>query len=85
VPVGSDKVALKPSARRALREQALPLVFRAEGPLLSRLARAAGQRGRADALAVEGVPVPLASLMKNTANQTIVGSRRPPNASSRAS
>jgi hypothetical protein len=74
VPVGADKAALKfIGASRALREQALPLVFRAEGPLLNRLA--VGQpvtvvvqtRSR-----VLGIPVPSASLMKNPANQTIV-------------
>jgi hypothetical protein len=74
MPVGADKVALSfIGASRALREQALPLVFRAEGPLLGRLA--VGQpvtvvvqtRSR-----VSGVPVPSASLMKNPANQTIV-------------
>ena len=74
VPVGADRLALKfIGASRALREQALPLLFRAEGPLLSRLA--VGQpvivivqtRSR-----VQGVPVPSASLMKNPANQTVV-------------
>lgn len=74
VPVGADKVRLKfIGASRALREQALPLTFLAEGPLLSRLA--VGQpvtvivqtRSR-----VLGVAVPSASLMKNPANQTVV-------------
>lgn len=74
VPVGTDKVALRfIGASRALREQALPLVFRAEGPLLSRLA--VGQpvtvvvQTRSQ---VSGVPVPAAALAKNPANQTIV-------------
>ncbi|MFO1217552.1 MAG: HlyD family efflux transporter periplasmic adaptor subunit [Burkholderiaceae bacterium] len=74
VAVGGDKVALEfVGASRALREQALPLVFRASGPRLGRLA--VGQplavvvqtRSR-----VEGVPVPSASLMKDPSNQTIV-------------
>lgn len=60
-------------ASRALREQALPLAFRAEGPALTALA--VGQpvkvvvqtRGQ-----VSGVPVPASALMKNPANQTIV-------------
>jgi membrane fusion protein, heavy metal efflux system len=74
VPLGTDKVTLKfIGASRTLREQALPLVFRAEGPLLSRLA--VGQpvmvvvQTRSQ---LKGVPVPSASLMKNPANQTVV-------------
>lgn len=72
--VGGQKVALIfVGASRSLREQALPLVFRAEGPALSQLA--VGQpvvvvvQSRSQ---VAGVPVPAASLMKNAANQTIV-------------
>ena len=74
VPVGAEKVPLKfVGASPALREQALPLAFRAEGALLSRLA--VGQpvtvvvQTRSQ---VEGVPVPAAALMKNPANQTVV-------------
>jgi hypothetical protein len=74
VPLATDKLALKfIGASRALREQALPLIFRADGPLLSMLA--VGQpvivvvQTRSQ---VKGVPVPSASLMKNPANQTIV-------------
>jgi hypothetical protein len=74
VPVGADKVALKfVGASRVLREQALPLVFRAEGARLSQLA--VGQpvtvvvQTRSQ---VKGAPVPSASLMKNPANQTVV-------------
>lgn len=72
--LGRQKVPLIfVGASRSLREQALPLAFRAEGPALSQLA--VGQpvtvvvqsRGR-----VAGVPVPAASLTKNPANQTIV-------------
>lgn len=60
-------------ASRSLREQALPLAFRAEGPALTALAV-----GQPLAVVVQtrsqvtGVPVPAASLMKNPANQTIV-------------
>ena len=72
--VGGQKVALIfVGASRSLRDQALPLAFRAEGAALSQLA--VGQpvavvlqsRSR-----VAGVPVPAASLTKNPANQTIV-------------
>jgi len=72
--VGGQKVPLIfVGASRSLREQALPLVFRAEGQALSQLA--VGQpvavvlQSRS---LVAGVPVPAASLMKNAANQTIV-------------
>ena len=72
--LGGKKVPLIfVGASRSLREQALPLAFRAEGAALSQLA--VGQpvavvlqsRSR-----VAGVPVPASSLMKNPANQTIV-------------
>ena len=72
--VGAQKVPLIfVGASRSLREQALPLVFRAEGAALSQLA--VGQpvavvlQSRS---LVAGVPVPASSLMKNPANQTIV-------------
>ncbi|NML17076.1 HlyD family efflux transporter periplasmic adaptor subunit [Azohydromonas sp. G-1-1-14] len=60
-------------ASRTLREQALPLMFRAEGAALSALA--VGQpvqvvvqtRSR-----IEGVPVPADTLVKNPSNQNIV-------------
>jgi hypothetical protein len=60
-------------ASRALREQALPLAFRAQGPALGLLA--VGQpvevvvqtRSR-----IAGVPLPAAALMRNPANQTVV-------------
>ncbi|MDZ5455693.1 MULTISPECIES: efflux RND transporter periplasmic adaptor subunit [Azohydromonas] len=60
-------------ASRSLREQALPLMFRAEGAALSALA--VGQpvqvvvqtRSR-----VQGVPVPADALVKNPSNQSIV-------------
>ncbi|MFM2066155.1 MAG: hypothetical protein RLZZ584_1064 [Pseudomonadota bacterium] len=61
---------------RALREQALPLVFRAQGAALAEVAQLAlGQtvqlvvRTRSR---VTGLAVPAAALMKNPANQTIV-------------
>ncbi len=72
--VGGQKIALVfVGASRSLREQALPLAFRAEGPALSQLAV-----GQPVSVVVQsrtllaGVPVPAASLMKNPANQTIV-------------
>ena len=72
--VGGQKVPLIfVGASRVLREQALPLAFRAEGPALSQLAV-----GQPVAVVVQsrrqvgGVSVPAASLMKNPANQSIV-------------
>ncbi|MCU0920310.1 MAG: HlyD family efflux transporter periplasmic adaptor subunit [Burkholderiaceae bacterium] len=60
-------------ASRSLREQALPLAFRAQGAALSQLA--VGQPVRVFVQTrnkVKGIAVPVASLMKNPANQTIV-------------
>ncbi len=72
--LGSQKVPLSfVGASRSLREQALPLAFRAEGPALSQLA--VGQPVTVVVQSrslVAGVPVPAASLTKNPANQTIV-------------
>ena len=56
-----------------MREQALPVTFRAEGELAKRLAvgqplKVVVQTGQS----VQGVPVPSAALMKNTANQSVV-------------
>jgi len=72
--VGNARVPLTfVGAARSLREQALPLAFRAEGKALATLA--VGQpvrvfvQGKAK---VKGIAVPVASLMKNPANQTIV-------------
>lgn len=72
--VGGQKVPLVfVGASRSLREQALPLAFRAEGAALSQLAV-----GQPVAVVLQsrnqvaGVPVPAASLTKNPANQTIV-------------
>ena len=60
-------------AARSLREQALPLAFRAEGPALSALA--VGQPVRVFVQSkdkVKGIAVPVTSLMRNPANQNIV-------------
>ena len=57
---------------RSLREQALPLMFRGEGPLLGQLA--VGQPVKVFVQTrskVLGLRVPAASLMKNPANQTV--------------
>ncbi len=60
-------------ASRSLREQALPLAFRAQGAALDQLA--VGQPVRVFVQTKDkrkGIPVPVASLMKNPANQTVV-------------
>lgn len=60
-------------AARSLREQALPIQFRAQGEGLAHLA--IGQPVRVVVQTrsqVTGVPVPAAALVKNPANQTIV-------------
>ncbi len=72
--VGDARVPLSfVGASRSLREQALPLAFQAQGDALRLLA--VGQPVRVFVQTrdkVQGVPVPLAALMKNPANQTIV-------------
>ena len=72
--LGDERVPLAfIGAARSLREQALPLSFRAEGAVLSKLA--VGQPVRVFVQTrqkVTGIAVPVASLMKNPANQTIV-------------
>ncbi|MFN8896212.1 MAG: efflux RND transporter periplasmic adaptor subunit, partial [Betaproteobacteria bacterium] len=72
--VGNQRVPLAfIGAARSLREQALPLGFRAEGKVLSSLA--VGQPVRVFVQGkdkVQGIAVPVSSLMKNPANQTIV-------------
>jgi len=72
--VGNERVPLAfVGAARSLREQALPLAFRAEGKALAALA--VGQPVRVFVQGrdkVKGIAVPVASLMKNPANQTIV-------------
>lgn len=72
--VGGERVPLRfIGSARILREQALPLHFRAEGAALSTLA--VGQPVRVfvqTRTQVRGVAVPAASLMKSPSNQTIV-------------
>lgn len=74
VPVGSGKVALTfVGAARSLRDQVLPISFKAQGEGLSQLA--VGQpvlvivQTRSQ---INGVAVPAAALMKNPSNQQIV-------------
>lgn len=72
--VGNKRVPLTfIGASRNLREQALPLAFRAQGEALNLLA--VGQPVRVFVQTkdkVKGIAVPVASLMRNPANQTIV-------------
>jgi hypothetical protein len=72
--VGDQRVPLEfIGAARSLREQALPLGFRARGVALNGLA--VGQPVRVFVQTrqkVKGIAVPVASLMKNPANQTVV-------------
>lgn len=74
IAIGKERVPLTfVGAARSLREQALPLAFRAEGAALSALA--VGQPVRVFVQSkekIKGIAVPVASLMKNPANQTIV-------------
>jgi membrane fusion protein, heavy metal efflux system len=74
IAVGTERVPLAfIGAARSLREQALPLMFRAQGPLLAALAVGQPVRVFVQSRAmVKGIAVPVASLMRNTANQTIV-------------
>lgn len=71
---GGQRVALAlVGAARTLREQALPIQFRAQGEGLGHLA--IGQPVRVVVQTrsqVTGVPVPAAALVKNPSNQTIV-------------
>lgn len=72
--VGSDKVPLQfIGAARSLREQALPLMFRAQQAALASLA--VGQPVKVfvqTRTKVKGIAVPSASLMKSPSNQAIV-------------
>ncbi len=72
--IGDQRVPLQfIGAARSLREQALPLGFRAQGAVLGSLA--VGQPVRVFVQTkerVKGIAVPVASLMKNPANQTVV-------------
>lgn len=72
--VGSERVPLVfVGAARSLREQALPLAFRAEGATLAALALGQPVRVFVQTKAkTQGIVVPTASLMRNPANQTIV-------------
>ena len=72
--LGDQRVPLRfIGSSRSLREQALPLNFRAQGAALDQLA--VGQLVRVFVQTrdqVQGIPVPVAALMKNAANQTVV-------------
>ena len=72
--VGNQRVPLVfVGAARSLREQALPLAFRAQGAALANLAVGQPVRVFVQTRAkTKGIAVPVASLMKNPANQTIV-------------
>lgn len=74
IAIGAERVPLAfIGAARSLREQALPLVFRAQGKPLAALA--VGQPVRVfvqGKTPLQGIAVPMASLMRNPANQTIV-------------
>jgi len=78
--VGGERVPLQfLGASRSLREQALPLTFRAEGKALAGLA--VGQPVKVFVQSkskVKGIAVPSASLMKNPSNQTIVWAKTSP-------
>lgn len=72
--IGSERIVLRHvGSARSLREQALPVTFRAEGAALSRLA--VGQPVRVfvqTAAKVRGYQVAASALVKNPANQTTV-------------
>jgi cobalt-zinc-cadmium efflux system membrane fusion protein len=74
IAIGTERVPLVfVGAARSLREQALPLTFRAQGKPLAALA--VGQPVRVfvqGKTQVQGIAVPVASIMRNPANQTIV-------------
>jgi membrane fusion protein, heavy metal efflux system len=74
IAVGTERVPLSfIGAARSLREQSLPLIFRAQGQLLAALAVGQPVRVFVQSKAkVKGIAVPVASLMRNPANQTIV-------------
>ena len=70
---GNQRVPLAfVGAARSLREQACRWAFRAEGAALSPGRRPAGARLRAGQGQGQGIAVPVSSLMKNPANQTVV-------------
>lgn len=72
--VGNQKVSLRfIGAARSLREQALPLNFQAENP--EQFGLAVGQPVKVYVQSkqkTQGIAVPVSSLMKNAANQTVV-------------
>lgn len=72
--VGGDSVPLRfTGAARSMRDQALPLTFRAQGAALARLA--VGQPVKVFVHTrsfVRGFPLPSAAVMKNPSNQNIV-------------
>ncbi|ATE62080.1 efflux RND transporter periplasmic adaptor subunit [Thauera sinica] len=72
--LGGERVPLRlVGTARSLRDQALPVTFSADGEALQRLA--VGQPVQVvahSAARVKGVPVPLAALTRNPANQDIV-------------
>ena len=72
--VGDVRVPLRPlGSARALREQALPLSFLAQGGALEKLALGQPVRVFAQsAQALVAIKLPSASLVKNPANQTVV-------------
>jgi cobalt-zinc-cadmium efflux system membrane fusion protein len=74
VALGADTVALSfIGAGRSLREQALPMLFKAQGQALSQLA--VGQPVKVyvqTATRVKGLRVPAQALLKNPANQAVV-------------
>ncbi len=72
--VGETRVALHfVGAARSLREQALPMVFRAQGAALAALALGQPVKVFVQTLSmVKGIAVPAAALMRNPANQDIV-------------
>jgi len=74
IPIGSGKVALTfVGAARSLRDQVLPISFKAQGEGLNQLA--VGQPVRVIVQTrsqVKGISVPAAALMKNPSNQQIV-------------
>ncbi len=80
IALGDKRVPLTyVGASRSLREQALPLAFRAQGAVLDQLA--VGQPVRVFVQTkdkVKGISVPVASLMKNLANQTVVWVKKAP-------
>jgi len=74
MPVGTETVPLRfTGAARTMRDQALPLTFRAQGVALSRLAVGQPVKVFVQTRAmVRGIPLPSAAVMKNPSNQNIV-------------